>query len=212
MTKCLRRRLAWCNKTHEPIDLSAEQYSVYPRALADEHSNPHKASKSPWTDKIRSRYQSMTPPVILPYLPTGWVPQTVIIDAMFLVNTTPLRRTKNISDYSRLLFNRYALDHYKTGAQEIHFIFDMPNKQSFNPKLFEQEHRDVTHSISSKNQHNHQNFTPTTLIPPNWCQFIQCRQCKQSIIEAIGLAYLQIGGQFLKNEQRFIIAGCFSGA
>ena len=50
--KCLRRRLAWCNHTKLTYDSSEEQYSVLSRALADENGNPHKASKSNWSDKL----------------------------------------------------------------------------------------------------------------------------------------------------------------
>ena len=73
VAKCLRRRLAWCNRTNLPFDMSLEQYSIYPRALADEYGNPHKASKCTWTDKIACRYQSATPTVLTTTLPSGWV-------------------------------------------------------------------------------------------------------------------------------------------
>ena len=89
--KCLRRRLAWCNHTKSTYDSSEEQYSVLPRALADENGNPHKASQSNWSDKLESRYQSG---VFMKFPP--WVPQVAIVNAMFMVNTRPLRRTKTI--------------------------------------------------------------------------------------------------------------------
>lgn len=86
--KCLRRRLAWCNHGNLQCDVSEEQYSVFPRALADENGNPHKSSKSNWSDKLTSRYESADPPVFISYLP--FIPQVVIIDAMFMLNTRPL--------------------------------------------------------------------------------------------------------------------------
>ena len=52
--KCLRRRLAWCNHTKLPYNSQEKKYSVLPRALADEDGNPHKASKSNWTDKLET--------------------------------------------------------------------------------------------------------------------------------------------------------------
>ena len=204
VSKCLRRRLAWCNKTHLPYDLSTEQYSIYPRALADEHGIPHKSSKSTWTDKIQSRYNQASDPVLLSSLPLNWIPEAVLIDAMFLINTTPLRRTTSITQYSHLLFNRFALDHFKSGTREVHFVFDTPSK-SFNPKIFEQSRRDA----KTKSAHQHQDFTPNTSIPSHWREFIDCRQCKQSIIESIDLAFLQTGNQLLQHGQNLVIAGCF---
>ena len=70
---CLRRRLAWSNRTGLTYDSSKEQYSLYPRALANECGIPHKASKSIWTDKLRTRYHSTNPPIFLNALPTGWI-------------------------------------------------------------------------------------------------------------------------------------------
>ena len=36
VNKCLRHRLAWCNYTNLPYDSSQEQYSLLPRAIADQ--------------------------------------------------------------------------------------------------------------------------------------------------------------------------------
>jgi len=89
-----------------------------PRALADKDGNPHKPSKSSWTDKLEIRYQSAEPCIFMKSLP--WVPQVAIIDAMFIVNTWPLRRTKTIAEYAHLLFDRFALEHFKGGVKEVH--------------------------------------------------------------------------------------------
>jgi hypothetical protein len=35
--KCLQSRLAWCNHTGQKFDAEKEQYSIIPRALADEN-------------------------------------------------------------------------------------------------------------------------------------------------------------------------------
>ena len=52
---------------------------------------------------------------------------------------------------------------------------------------------------------------PSTNIPSGWCQYIQCRRCKHSIIEAICPAYLQTDRQLLSHGQRLLVAGCFNG-
>ena len=89
--QCLRRKLAWC-KHNTDSDNFSEQFSVYPRALADEQGFPHKDCKSKWTDKLQSRYQTAEPIVFFNRL--LWTPDVVLIDAMFLINVKPLRRTK----------------------------------------------------------------------------------------------------------------------
>ena len=159
------------------------------------------------SEKLESRYQSTHPPVFIKTLP--WLPQVLIVDAMFLVNTRPLRRTKTIEEYAILLFNRFILEHYKAGVRGVHLIFDKPSKQAFNPKQFEHAKRYLSKKTSC--QHEHISFSSHTSIPQGWHEYIECRTCKQSVVEVIGLSYLVKGSMLLKADQRLIIAGCYSG-
>ena len=208
VTTCLRRRLAWCNRTSIPYNSSEEQYSLYPRALADENGNPHKGSKSIWTDKFKKRYVLSDPQVFYSKLPLGWTPEVAIIDTMFLINTKPLRSMKTITEYTKLIFNRFVAEYFLAGVKQVHLIFDKPQRQTFNPKQFEQSCRD-SNKVSS--QHTHINFTPNQKPPNTWQEYINCRKCKRSIIEAIGLSILQTGRFLLQPNQEIVLAGCFSG-
>ena len=173
--------------------------------MADEDGYPHKANKSHWTDKLQQRYQLIEPRVFINQ--PQWVPQAVIIDAMFVINTKPLRRTITIADYGNLLFHQHAVQHYKAGTIEVHLIFDNPRRQNFNPKQYEQARR-----YNKNTKHEHQSFDPNSNIPQRWDEYLQCTTCKRSIVEAIGLHFLQKGHLLLVNQQQLIIAGCFSGA
>jgi hypothetical protein len=102
--KCLQRRLAWCNKTGNSFSPEKEQYSLYPRALADENGLPHKSAKSQWTEKLQKRYDKTLPAVFSNQLLIEWLPQTVIIDAMFVINTKPLRNTQRQSVRYSVIF------------------------------------------------------------------------------------------------------------
>ena len=132
---CLRRRLAWLSHNEQPHSVSEEQYSELPRALSDEDGNPHKGNKSAWTDKLASRYLTADPPVFT--TSSTIIPQVAIIDAMFIINTRPLRQTKTFLEYAHFLFNQFILQHYKAGTSEVHLIFDKVCRQLFNPKRFE---------------------------------------------------------------------------
>ena len=202
--KCLRQRLAWCSRTQQRYDSNTEQYSIYPRALCDETGIQHKGVKANWTDKIRKRYSSAQ--VMTDSLPAGWIPEAVIIDGMFLIHYAPLRKASTISQYAQLLFNRFILRHFSSGAIEVHLIFDSQDTQPFNPKQYERTRRDKTHA--SNGNHEHINFTPFTMIPSSW-QSNACRVCKHSIIAALSLAYVQINPT-LDAHQKLIIAGCLS--
>lgn len=103
VTLCLRRRLAWCNRTGSSYDPNLEQYSTYPRGLSDESGVPHTGSTNIWMNKLKARYSSAHPQVYSNTLLSDWNPECVIIDAMAILNTKPLRSTKSITTYSQLL-------------------------------------------------------------------------------------------------------------
>ena len=208
VTTCLRRRLAWCSRTGKSINIGQEQYSIYPRALSDCDGNPHTGSKSIWTTKYASRYNNDSC-VLAENLPVNWIPDAVLIDGMFLINTNPLHQTENLSHYSYLLFNHFMKQYFQKGSKTIHLLFDNPNTVSFNPKALEQSRRDKTNTISKV--HNHVSFSPDSEIKRPWRDYINCRQCKRSIIEALGLAYLKNAQTMVKPGQTLILAGCFSG-
>ena len=160
--------MAWYNHSNAQCNLANEQYSIIPRALCDEDGNPYKSNKSNWSDKLANRYESTDPPVFTSHLPCD--PQIVIIDAMF-INTRPLRQTKAIAEYFKLLFNQFLLPHYKSEVSEVHF-------QDFNPKQF--GHHKQTQK-SAINEHKH----------IGWQGYLECRKCKRSIVKAISLSVIQ---------------------
>ena len=100
---------------------------------------PHKSAKSHWTGKLKSRYASYNPLFFSNSISNEFCPKAVVIDAMFLINTKPLRNTKTISQYTKLLFSRFINEHFSCGIIEIHVVLDKPFRVQFNPKQFEQQ-------------------------------------------------------------------------
>ena len=92
----------------------------------------------------------------------------------------------------------------------MHLIFDTERRHQFNPKCFEHQRR--SDKGSSSNEHHHIAFTTVTNVPQNWRLFIQCRECKRSIIQALGLSYLQTARFKLLHDPKLILAGCFTHA
>ena len=124
---------------------------------------------------------------------------------MFLIQCAPLQQTSTITQYTQLLFNRFISHHFKTGAIEIHLIFDSPSMQAFNSKYHERTRRDTAHTPTSS--HEHITFTPSTVIPNSWRPLIECRECKQSIMAALSLAYAQTISLKLQAHQKLIVGG-----
>ena len=132
--------MAWSAHTGQPI--SMEQYSIYPRALADENSNPHKSPKSNWTNKLKTRYESEFTQFFATELSSA--PELVIIDAMF----KPLRNIRSIVDYSS--FYLQGLSKSIVQKEYHRYIYFLTIRwQHLNTKLF--EHHRCYLSSNAKN-------------------------------------------------------------
>ena len=206
MIKCIKRKMSWMNETGERFEPADEQYSVYPRAICDIDGNPHKGSKSTWTTRIESRYGNQLP-VLFNHLSAQFFPQVVLIDGMFIINTTPLRKNKTLFDYSLMLYNRFIDCHYKAGAVEVHLIFDKPLTGQFSPKVFEGQRRDDCRS-GSTDVHVHITFNPNMPVPSQWREHLECRTCKRALVEAIGATYMEHALHRLSGSQSLVLAGC----
>ena len=204
--RSLPTRLAWCKRNNQAFSFDDDVYSVFPRALCDENGTPHKSSKSHWNDKLKHRYASANPPVFSNSITSEFVPQVVIIDAMFLINTKPLRNTKTVSQYTKLLFARFLQEHFNCGVSEIHLVFDKPERAEFNPKQFEQERRD---GIATN--HTHKTFESDCNLDKPWQEILKCRTCKYSLVKSIGQCLLKKSRFWLIGNQLIILSGCFSG-
>lgn len=80
----------------------------------------------------------------------------------------------------------------------MQLIFDKPGRQCFNPKQFEQSHRDTSKQSS---KHVCILVTPHTNLPRSWSDYIDCRNCKRALIEALGLSLVQTGRFLLRSYQ-----------
>ena len=82
--KCLQCHLAWCNHTGSSFNSEEEQYSIYPRALANGNGIPHTGSKAKWTDKLQRKYAKSTPSVFCNTIQSEWVSRAIVINAMLV--------------------------------------------------------------------------------------------------------------------------------
>ena len=85
---------------------------------------PIEGTKSNSTQFFLSRYKEAFPPIMLKETP--WKPQCAAIDAMFLLNTTPLGCHNTFQDYSHfLILLRFIVSQFSKGHKEVH-IQDSP--------------------------------------------------------------------------------------
>ena len=167
-------------------------------------------NKSKWTEKVPARYsiQGTTPFASAPQ----WIPDVAIIDAMFAINTNPLRQHKTLEQYAYLLFCQYMciVPHFQHGTNKVYLMFDHPGSVPFNAKECEHKRR-CSQGKTSTQEHTLVSYTPQSTIPRPWREYLECRPCKRSLVKALGWVYLRTGMHYLHEAQNFVLAGCFSG-
>ena len=102
VTKCLHRRLKWHQQTGQPLQNLAEQYILYPLPISDNRGIPLKGQKSNSTKFLEQRQKSYNPVIIINNIPLGWTPQCVVIEGMFIINTSPLGTHRAYGEYALL--------------------------------------------------------------------------------------------------------------
>ena len=141
VTKCLRSRLMWSQMHGKSGEAPQQQFLELPRAIATESGIPNKGQKSNTTAFYLARYGEQA---ILNAFPSGWLPDIVILEGMFMINTVPLRIHTHLCHFTRFLLVRYAGWYISAGVPEIHIIFDNPGRFPVHPRIIEQAQRDAS--------------------------------------------------------------------
>jgi hypothetical protein len=130
----MKKKIQFSKKTGRPIDTLEDQLIEMPLAICSHDGFPLKGQKSNTSKHLENRYQRAVPQVFLSEIP--WTPQCVILEGMFIINTSPLKIHKTISDYCHFLQQRFIHSHFKKGCTEVHVIFDNPGQLPNTPKFF----------------------------------------------------------------------------
>ena len=207
VSRCIRRELAWSAQTHNSAQKSrGEQYLELPRALCTHDAIPHKGQKSFATKYVEARYKDL----MMCSYPAQWVPDIVILEGMFLINTSPLITHSSMKDYARFLIKRFTISHFIKGVIQVHILFDNPGCIPNTPKAVEQRRRDSAHALSP--EHQHYEVFDSAAVPSNWRDCLHCRSCKRRLVLYIGETFPKTAPDFLLGPQELVIGGCFEGA
>ncbi len=208
----IKRKMQFSKRTGKPIDRPGEQLLQLPLSMCDNDGNPLKGQKSYTTKALQARYKTSSPPVFATEIPSGWRPQCVLIEGMFLINTTPLGSHKMLAHYANFLLRRHAISQFNRGSDEVHIIFDTPGRLANTPKYFEQKRRDVVAKVPL--EHYCDDFQGSTKIQHGkWREnFLNCRECKRKLVLFIGRYFLNNAGTYLQPHHTLYVAGAFEGA
>ena len=197
--------MAWlAERGSEGVDLETllGPPSPLPRALIDANGLPYKGTKSTSTTYLQRRYKH--PPIIIQELPAGWIPDTVILEGMFLIQTSPILTMSCMQDYVKLLLSRFVRPHFIAGVKSVHVVFDVPGAQHETPKAIEQYRRDRTADATGNRQHYCTSFSDDLLVPDKWRSILACRRCKKDLTAYIADDMLNLISHSLRPYQQFI--------
>ena len=199
----MRRKIAYANKKGTKADVIGEQYIEFPRALCDVNGLLIKGQKSVATKFYQTRYQESDLHVISHNIPDTWVPETVILEWMFVVNTKPLHSQQIMAHYGGFIMRRFILPYFHKGSSEVHLLFDNPGNQVENPKVFEQARRDTTAS----SDHMCTVFFDDAEIPTKWHDALKCRKCKLALTQFLSAYIVQHIRPLLQGTQKYVTSG-----
>lgn len=199
---CLKKRLIWLQEHGEESmsNNGDHQFLELPRALCSSDGLPNKGQKSTITSFFKNKY----PSVFLSKFPSNWLPQSVIIEGMIIINVTPIRiHHSKMIDYANFLFQRFIVGYLIAGVIEVHIVFDSPGMFAVHPKDIERKRRDSDLDA----EHEHIDITDDSKIPSKWNSIIGCRTCKRSLVTYLGDAFLLIAPALLRGPQKLYVAG-----
>ena len=133
-----------------------------------------------------------------------WVPDSVIIEGMFIINTKPLTSHKTMASYGAFLIRRFISPHFLRGSTQVHVLFDNPGQLKENPKVFEQDRRDST---GPSLEHTCWILFDEAEVPAKWSDTLKCRQCKRSLTKFLSAFFVKRIKPSLNNTQSFVTAG-----
>ena len=200
--RILKRQLVWLAESGlkpENMDSLFGPVSAIPRALVDKQGLPYKSAKSATTPYLERRYKSV--PVILTSLP--WLPSSVILEGMFIIQTEPFPTMENMKEYVQMLFLKYAKPHFNAGVIQVHVIFDNPGALPETPKEIEQNRRDKQQGDLAT-VHTCLQFQHSQAIPDKWRALLSCRKCKHRLSGYVATTMLEYAPRFMTANQEFI--------
>ena len=171
----------------------------------DKNGLPYKGTKNSTTSYFERRYTNST--VVVNNLPAGWIPHSVILEGMFLIQLFPLPSMNCMEDYVKLLLSRYVRPHFRAGVIEVHVVFDATGLLPESPKEIEQLRRDSEQEASDVGSSHHcSDFCSDLLIPEKWRTPLSCRRCKTSLTAYIADDMLKLisKDRSLSPHQSFI--------
>ena len=203
---CMNKQLVMLTWGDQLPSGCVSNFITRPCALSDSNGLPHNGNKSKATDFFETRYKRFD--VIVSAFPSGWIPDSVILEGMFLIQTAPPPGVSTFRQYTDTLLNRFIHPHLRAGATEVHVLFHDPDNSTKSPKEIERQKRD--NSVHIDSEHECVPIEPEGVVPTDWRgKLLNCSKCKRLLCEFLSHEMIQLVPSKLRDNQTFFTAGGF---
>lgn len=147
---------------------------------------------------------------VLDTLDEGWVPDLVILEGMFLINSASIR-THHVTfqDYLAYIAKRWVVPHLRRGTRAVHVVFDDPGALG-KPSLKDLE-RSRRDALSNQKSTEPCEVTISAPLPTAWRPFLNERHNKSSLVALLCNNLPQILQSELRPGQYILTSGGFDG-
>lgn len=193
--ECWKKRVAFSTSMGLQIK-GYEQCIAFPRAILTSEGMPIKGTKASTTKSLEKRYEQSTPSVILTSLHSGWVPDTVIMEGMFLINIKPWIVWENSNSTCIPIL----------GVVLVKYIYFLTTQSGRAKVLNFLKGYTETRTIQCQ-----MSITVQISIPRKWREdVLNCRKCKRNLVCFLCNYFLEKMRTVLQPNQRFVTAGGFN--
>ena len=200
----LKTHMEWC-KDKQIVPGEIEQYIKLPLVMANSDGTPYKGNKS----QALGYWKKNQPQCII----TNSINHVkdldcIILEGMFLINTTPSHSCHNFGIYAKYLFQRWIQPHFRQRAEavkEVHVVFDCQERDPNYIKVWEQQRRDQATSADSFTTQ----IVDSTAMPPGWHVFLKNRNNKKSFVNYLCAKFIELGTLELKLNEKLVVSGGF---
>ena len=205
MEKIIRKQIGWSNLHNIPLK-NLFQFIKYPLAISSPDGSPNPGQKS----SVAHLYRSLAPDAFTTFVPDECSPDTVVIDAMFMLSAPPQLTPTTFGEYAIALYKQwvtYYFTQYRSVTQ-LSLAFDKQSQAGLTPKQFERRRRDDV--VCSTTCDTLDSINKDTKFPNKWVDFIKIRKNKQLLVHFICDYFVELGQNYLQKGQSLIISGGFT--
>jgi hypothetical protein len=154
--------------------------------------------------------KDLAPSAFTTYIASPESPDTVVIDAMFMLSPPPSPTSATFGEYAVKLYNNWVTYYFRkySTVSVVALAFDKQDLSGQTIKQFERRRRDDKASKTAA----FDIISESTKLPTKWLDFIKNRRNKQLLVNFISNSFCTLASDNLISGQTLLLSGGFPQA